>query len=255
MSDILLNVLSMDSVEILRHHLPHHSKELKDFDETSVAALDLKYIDTKYRFDKDAPTLLFPENFEQAGLKDAENCKKILSILPGLSPAEATDERIWVTLSVLHFRDYALARWPFEQQSRVNTPTHIKNHWFANGIRPRMRDNAISRLWWMGHIASKIPGRSMDEVFEILFFNSDYRSSLLERNSSANSVNVTASILAITKEAYDANVPYHRDSFREFMKQVDLLGGRTILAAMSTENLTILLKPIYRQCYNMGSEF
>jgi hypothetical protein len=255
MSDVRLSVLSMESVEILRHHLPHHSKELKNFDETSATALELKFIDTEYRFDKDAPTLQNPDNMEQSGLKDAENCKRILNILPELSPAEATDERIWVTLSVLHFRDYALARWPFEQQSRTNTPTHIKNHWFANGIRSRMRDNAISRLWWMGHIAAKIPGSSMDEVFEILFFNSDYRSSLLERNSSANSVNVTASILAITKEAYDADVPYQRSSFREFMKQVDVLGGRTMLAAMSTDDLTVLLKPIYRQCYDVGTEF
>ena len=114
-----------------------------------------------------------------------------------------------------------------------------------------MRDNAISRLWWMGHIASRIPGRDVDEVFEVLFLNSDYRSSLLERNSSANSINVTAAVLNVSKSAYDSGVPFKRESFRTFMKDLDFLGGRVHLATLNTDDLVDLLKPMYNRAYGI----
>jgi len=112
-----------------------------------------------------------------------------------------------------------------------------------------MRDNAISRLWWMGYTAKNIPEFSVDKVFEILFFNSDYRSSLLERNSSANSVNVSTAILRITEDAYKNGIQYKRECFRDFMMKVDTLGGRSNLAAMDIGSLVSILKPIYQKSY------
>ena len=98
-------------------------------------------------------------------------------------------------------------------------------------------------------MAKNIPEFSLEKVFEILFFNSDYRSSLLERNSTANAINVTTAILKITDEAYASGVPFKRDSFRNFMGKVDTLGGRSNLASMDVASLVKVLKPIYTEAY------
>ena len=86
-----------------------------------------------------------------------------------------------------------------------------------------MRDNAVARLWWMAHIAKRVQVSSYEEVLKTLFFNSDYRSSLLERNSSANAINVVVSILSISQKAFSSGIEFERAKFRAFMKTQILL--------------------------------
>ena len=179
--------------------------------------------------------------------KDGENCIAIKSIISGLNPAQATDERLWTTLCFETFSKYTNSRWPL---SRAKTPkNHVNEHWFAKTNRNRIRDNAISRLWWMAEIAERVPNTSIEQVLEILFFNSDYRSSLLERNSSANSLNVLASIIKVSKDAFDDGNEYDRENFRSFMKQIDLIGKRTVLPSLEIETLIKLFQPIYQNAY------
>ena len=178
----------------------------------------------------------------------------ILKILSELTPAQATDERLWATLCFSEFRDYVGERWRFRSADGTKLQNHISNHWFASGVRGRMRDNGISRLWWMGYTAKSIPEFSLEKVFDILFFNSDYRSNLLERNSTANAVNVTTAILKITDEAYTSGTLFKRSSFRNFMSKVDTLGGRSNLASMDVASLVKVLKPIYTEAYATKAE-
>ena len=193
--------------------------------------------------------LIVPEGFKQEENKDTENCQIILLILKGLTPAQATDERLWVQLCFEHFPDYSRQRWPLSKAKTAEN--HVNDHWFAKTNRNRMRDNAVSRLWWMGQIAQKVPNYSMEQVLQILFFNSDYRSSLLERTSSANSLNVLASILKISKDAFDRGHEFDRDKFRIFMKKVDFLGKKTLMGSLEIDELSKLLQPLYNESYQI----
>ncbi len=244
-----IKVLTTESVEELRYYLPQNPQSLISFDQHIIADLGLSFVPTGYQYNDQYSNLVVPVSRKQAGLKDGENCKLIVKFLPSLAAADATDERLWVTLSLLRFREYTLARWPIKHSQPEDQAQHILSHWFCKGVRGRMRDNAISRLWWMSHIAQKIPGYGIDEVFDILFFNSDYRSSILERNSLANAENVTAAILQVTKTAYDNGIPFIRERFRTFMKEVDIVGGRLHLAALNVEQIVELLQPIYLKAY------
>ena len=38
-------------------------------------------------------------------------------------------------------------------------------------------------------------------------------------------------------------------SFRNFIKEVNIIGGRSNLAAMDVDNLVKVLKPVYRETY------
>ena len=91
---------------------------------------------------------------------------------------------------------------------------------------------------------------SIEQVFSILFENSDYRSSLLERNSSANSLNVLVAVLRVSDSAYRAGTSYDRASFRNFMSKVDTLGGRCSLAALDVKTLVHIFTPIYEESYS-----
>ena len=106
----------------------------------------------------------------------------------------------------------------------------------------------------MTHIATRVPDASMDDVLRTLFFNSDYRSSLLERNTSANSINVVVSILSISQKAFAQGYDFHREKFRTFMKQVDFLGKRTSLPSLGQLELEELLSPIYAEAYGINKK-
>ncbi len=248
MLDSNYQVLKADSVQRLKRSLGSRPEMLERGFDQLCEDLHLSFVITGYAVNTDVQ-LLLPIGMKQEENQDSENCKRILQILPQLTPAQATDERLWATLCLSAYPEYVQARWPFRAEDGEKLSSHISNHWFANGVRGRMRDNAISRLWWMGYTASRIPDMSVEQVFSILFANSDYRSSLLERNSSANSLNVLVAVLRVSEAAYKAGIPYKRTSFRKFMSRVDTLGGRSSLAALDVKALVEMFSPIYQECY------
>ena len=241
-----MQILSTESLEKLRSECNVDPQlTLKPFDEI-MDQFNLTLI--PYQLENlTFKALITPDGNTQETNKDLENCKILIECLSDLTAADATDERLWATLCFREYAEYARARWPLERaKTEVN---HVQDHWFARTNRNRMRDNAVARLWWMAHIAKKVPNSSYEEVLKTLFFNSDYRSSLLERNSSANAINVLVSILTISQEAFANGIEFRRDKFREFMKQVDLIGKRTSLPSLTNEDLLELLSPVYHEAY------
>jgi hypothetical protein len=249
MSDAL-QVLKTESVQKLRRIVIATPEIIDEPLDELAEKYSLSFVQSMYSISDDV-TLETPKGVSQDQNKDSENCTRILEILPGLTPANATDERLWVTLSFGYFASYIRERWQFRNSHEDKLSKHVLNHWFAAGVRGRMRDNGISRLWWMGYIAKKVPGMSMQQVYEVLYANSDYRSTLLERNSSANSLNVLAAVLTVSQRAFDNGIPYNRHSWRDFMKAVNFLGGRRNLAAMTHESIVDLLTPVYKQAYEL----
>lgn len=246
MSDF--QVLKTESVQKLRRIVLATPEIIYEPLEELVDKHSLSFVQSNYSINCSI-TLLNPTGVSQEQNKDSENCSKILMVLPSLNLADATDERLWVTLSFGNFAEYIRERWRFRNSQEDKLSKHVLNHWFAAGVRGRMRDNGISRLWWMGFIAKKVPGMSMQQVYEVLYANSDYRSTLLERNSSANSLNVLNAVLKISQKAFESGVPYKRQSWRDFMMAVNFIGGRRNLAAMTQESLVELLTPVYNKAY------
>lgn len=247
-----MEVLSTDSLEKLRQEAANKPQEIisEKFDDI-VKRLDLVLV--QFNADISLPTkLLSPSKKSQKDQTDFENCKAMHEQFTGLTAATATDERLWVTLCFREYAEYVRERWPIDKEERATS--HVSDHWFAKTSRNRMRDNAISRLWWIAHIASRVSDASIDEVLEMLFFDSDYRQNLLDRTSSANSANVVAAILSISKKALDEEGElkrdkFKRDKFRIFMKKVDFIGRRTALPSMSVDDIEELLSPMYHEAY------
>jgi hypothetical protein len=246
-----MKVLTTESLEKLRWAVTKNPTLVETNFYELTDSLDLNMVEFNAKIEING-TLLMPEGITQNNNKDTENCMIISKVISGLNPSQATDERLWVTLCFDQFSDYTNSRWPLSRAKSIEN--HVADHWFSKTNRNRIRDNAVARLWWMSQIAKRVPDTSIEQVLEVLFFNSDYRSSLLERNSSANSLNVLASIIKISKESFDRGQAYDRESFRTFMKQVDFIGKRTVLASLEVETLLKILRPVYISSFSNSDE-
>ena len=55
---------------------------------------------------------------DENNLYDIENTEIIYTALEGLTPSQASDERLWVALTHKYFWEYMRKRWPVEGKSK-----------------------------------------------------------------------------------------------------------------------------------------
>ena len=178
---------------------------------------------------------------------DAFNSVLVHESLP-LKPAQACDYRIWVHLSHFDLRHYIRRRWPLPASGKEG---HVGTHYFVKGQRGLLRDNAIARLWWMGHIASRSEHLGMKpiEVLEILLYQSDVRANLLERSLGMNPdifdavVSRLADDYAKAKKSVRETI-FERERFRGLMKSLNRIGGYRMLDALGFKQLRNEIKTI-----------
>ena len=72
----------------------------------------------------------------------------------GMSPAAATDERMWAWMTHFRLHGYSLKRW--RRPTNINMKTYVRDHWFSSGSTDAFwRHNTASRTWWIAHTALK----------------------------------------------------------------------------------------------------
>lgn len=172
---------------------------------------------------------------------DAENCVLVYEALKNLTPQQATDERVWAYLTHFQFWEYVQKRWPLPKDPE-KAKRSVLAHYFISGSRGFFRDNAISRLWWMGWIASRCPHFAIERTLEILLHKSDVRANLLERSSFAMSEEIFNVVMKRLGESYDSEDKglFERKPFREFMKRLNRRGGKVVLNALEEKQLDSL---------------
>lgn len=242
-----LSVLSQQSVDHLRL-VCKNGIDILGYDFHDLKSeFSLFEVETKIQFDPSI-SLINPDGQTQDSNNDLRNCSLIKCALPELRDIDATDERLWVTLSLRHYKSYSIARWPY--QPKTVDSQHRLNHWFASTVRNRMRDNAIGRLWWYQRLSSRISHENYEDVLKNIFFNSDYRSSMLERNTSSAITQVVSIIIEITNEQNTKGIHYNRQNFRDFMQKINFLAGRSRLAALDPKQLKEVLQKLYLEAYS-----
>jgi hypothetical protein len=171
-----------------------------------------------------------------------------------LSPAVATDERIWVTLAFGHLCDYAEFRWPMNKYTSTKSAltNGLMNKRFAATSRIRWRENAISRLWWLGHYAESFSDLDSAKVADVMFLNSDALSNLLGRPAIANDRTLATHIISVVHDYYFSQEArdFDRNSFRKFLKEIDLRSGRYIMGALEQEMLASIVKDSFDKFHN-----
>lgn len=247
-----VRVLTADSVDRLRSEATggHADRVWEANLEDLASKFELKFVETEYSLNL-GQGLLLPSSGTPNRVLDAENAKRMLAALPSLTPADATDERLWVTLALGAYREYTVARWP---KGPSSTGNHVVNHVFASTARGRERDHAIARLWWSGHYVQRHAPDQIESTLRAFFLNSQLSVDLLGRPNLATVGPVARVCLKLFRKYYiDLDHPFDRDSFQAFFKGMDLMAGRTAVGALSDRHIEELLEPRFREHLGLGT--
>lgn len=118
----------------------------------------------------------------------------------------------------------------------------VEQLYFVSGVRGLIRDNAVARLWWMGHIASRCKDYGFEETLDIILSKSDVRANLLERSSLSMSEEIFGGVVrALGKSFYGNKKLYERGKFRLLMRWLNRRGGRIMLNSLNKKQLDKLI--------------
>ena len=174
---------------------------------------------------------------------DVDNSLLVFGALEGLSSHQASIERLWAYLCHCDCPSYVTQRWlrkrPEDNDEAVRK---IYNHFFATGNRAFIRDNGVSRLWWLGKIAHDVAPEDPREFLVLLLYRQDVRSALIERPSVSMNKRVLREIFQVMREHWNnGRALFERGVFRKWMIALNRKGGVVLLDSLPSKSLRILL--------------
>lgn len=176
---------------------------------------------------------------------DARSALIVYTSLRELTPHQASIERMWVYLCHNVCSKYIRDRWLDLQRPQPDDKAikKVRNHFFAKSLRSLIRDNGLSRLWWLGKIAHDADSDNPRRFLDILLYRQDVRSALIERPSVSMNRRVLCAIYHIMQESWDADKGlFKREVFRSWMIALNRRGGVVLLDSLSRKNLDKLLR-------------
>lgn len=183
------------------------------------------------------PQLLITEGDNAAN--DAENAKRVFTWLKKLTPSLAMEERLWAHLTHHVFADYMKARWPADSENAIHRRYLFEGKSFAALSR-----NGIARLWWAGRLTCDEKRDNPFQLTETLFLRQDIQVSLLER-SIGKCGKVRAAVLDFLREnSHWLSSEAFGRRIQLLLKEVNLLGGVSILDALPESELQSFLKKV-----------
>jgi len=184
--------------------------------------------------------LVLPESNNH---NDLENTRRLHGGLRSLKISQATDERLWAYLAHVTYWSYMRARWPAESylgetRTSRDSAANIRERYFFMTNRDRaLVRNGVARLWWYGHVSYDETRDDPYELTEVLLRKLDIAQSLLERSFSRNP-SVCKVVLSVLKAEQQRGKDFsERNRFRALMQHLNMLGGVTVLDALSEEDL------------------
>ena len=151
---------------------------------------------------------------------------------------------MWAYLCHCDCPQYVAARWLNSRpQKDEDAAREVRNHFFAVGNRALIRDNGVSRLWWLGKIAHDVAPENPRQFLTILLHRQDVRSALIERPSVSMNRRVLREIYEVMKDHWNnGGVLFERETFRSWMIALNRRGGVVLLDALPGEALRKLLR-------------
>ena len=200
-----------------------------------------------------AERLILPDDVTDSvnptGAADAVGALAVYETFRNLTPQQAADERLWTYLCHVDYPQYVSRRWLASRPAQDDDAARkVRNHFFAPGNRALIRDNGLSRLWWLGAIANEVEPDAPREFLERLLHRQDVRSALIERPSVSMNRRVLRSINTVMRDYWrrDRSL-FERDRFRAWMIGLNRRGGVVLLDALPDEPLIKLLEEEARQ--------
>lgn len=169
-----------------------------------------------------------------------EAVRRIYGWLFRLPVLSASDRRVWTYLSHVTFADYAWAVWGKSiSDPERNTRDLVLDRLFmrGDGIR-RLFHNAISRLWWFGHVTYDSQRPDPYELLPVLLSSQDIPTSLLERRYGM-CPGLVRCFLEVIRDLGRKwqEFPKKSETIQAIGKDISLLGGSLVLDCLQIESM------------------
>mgnify|MGYP003666479422 FL=1 len=205
-----------------------------------------------------------PEKLEQLDPSgEVSNSLIVFGAFSGMTPALATEERVWTRLTHFECLEYTRKRWALqdepkdsggllggltgakqkaaEQRKKVHHQNvgQVETHYFARGRTGYRDDHAVSRLWWNAFIAWRVDPQDQEGVLKELLRTADIRSNLVERPMLSNRASLLRGIIRTMRSHPD--VYGTEATFREFMKALNLRGSGILFESLTDQDTDQIL--------------
>lgn len=172
---------------------------------------------------------------EQKSREDLNNTRLIYEAFRSLTPLQASNKYMWTYLchAVPEYRAYIQDRWL--QEARENT---IKSRFFVTTPGSLLNDNALSRLWWYGHLTYDRNSSNHYALTEILFTNQTICTDVMDTFNRMNYDRMRGVLLAIKdfKEELSENEGI-TEYFRECKKYLNHYAAVTTLEFLDSDEI------------------
>ena len=182
-------------------------------------------------YDPDFPNKLDTDNSREAEIR---NSLLVHSAIKGMTPAVARQERVWVRLCHIDCIEYSKNRW-----IRSNPETDIANHFFARTLDQCRDDNAIARLWWNGHIASRIDASDPERVLRQFLARANIRLQFLDRSNASFRLPIARGVIRLLEK--EKWLHEHDRAFEVFMLVMDKHAGGLLFESLADAEVDSLL--------------
>ena len=187
------------------------------------------------------------DNPQERAATDRANVLITRQALDMLTPVQAADGRLWTWLTHTHCAEYVKRRWmhsrPAEEREAIRA---VKNHFFVHGSRSLIRENGVSRLWWIGEIAHRVEPGSEEQFLEVMLSTQEIRQQVLERPGLTMNAHVLRALYRLMRRRWESDGPaaplLQREAFRRWMRSLNGRGGVVLLDAMTGDQLQALLE-------------
>lgn len=188
---------------------------------------------------------------EDYNISDRKNVEILYEALRNLSPALASDGRLWAGMLFCQFWDYVKYRRRDEINSR-NERDILNSFLFMRGTKRSCFMNCLSRLWWTGFLLydsiSSDHYKAVDLITETAYSSNII---LLSSNNFLSNKNLALGVLDCILKRKQAGEKIGRYHFVEANKYINCIGGVFLLDSMTREEARDLANKRLNKCFGV----
>lgn len=199
------------------------------------------YFETDVQIDDSLLKTLLPPD---KNLYDVENALTVFQALQQLTLFDARDERLWTYLCHTICMLYVKKRWPVPQDDE-EAIKHVRAHFFASTNRAIERDNAISRLWWLAYLCSRVRALDINVALEVLLYRTDARAQIIEHPTMSQNADVFSALVEALEKSYMTDQSlFERKTNRRLISEINAIGGYKLLDVLTKEQLRTVVDTV-----------
>ena len=171
--------------------------------------------------------------------EDYENARLLYEGYPSITPAMASDERLWASLCHNQHYDYMHARWPVEIKRKDQTEIGLvtQRYFFYTGLKKSQERNGLSRLWLSAAYTHDERRADEYELTKVFLQNTNFIFHMFGRDCGSSKNIIRGTMDAINRIQQETGVTVVSTPVKELFRTFNLMGGASMLDMLSEEEV------------------